>query len=168
MDNIIKDMEDCLKNFKIYLEKLNINNNFKNIIENLNINKEIKLKEICIIEKNKDGDILLIPLKFSDFELIENFLKKHKNLLFIKSKENIKLLNNKIITEEEKLNLIKNIKKEREKFKIIIRNIRNKNRNIWDKNYFKKDTMQKLINKYNDKIDDFCNKKINSIIKINK
>ncbi|AGS33214.1 ribosome recycling factor [Candidatus Nasuia deltocephalinicola str. NAS-ALF] len=168
MNNIIKEMEDCLKNFKISLEKLTINNNFKNVIENLNINRNLKLKEICIIEKNKEDDVLLIPLKFSDFELIENFLKKNKNLLFVKSKENIKLLNNKIITEEEKLNLIKNIKKEKEKFKIIIRNIRNKNKQIWNKDHNKKDIMQKQINKYNNELDNFCEKKISSIIKINK
>ncbi|QND78529.1 ribosome recycling factor [Candidatus Nasuia deltocephalinicola] len=168
MNNIIKEMEDCLKSFKISLEKLNINNNFKSIIENLNINRNLKLKEICIIEKNKEGDILLIPLKFSDLELIENVLKTHKNLLFTKSKENIKLLNNKIITEEEKLSLIRNIKKEKEKFKIIIRNIRNKNRDIWNKDFNKKNIMQKLINKYNNELDSFCEKKINSITKINK
>ncbi|ALP70016.1 ribosome recycling factor [Candidatus Nasuia deltocephalinicola] len=168
MNEIIKNMENCLNNFKINLEKLNINNNFKNIIENLNINKKIKLKEICIIEKNKEDDILLTPLRLSDSELIENFFKKHKNFLFIKLKEGIKLLNNKIITEEEKLNLIKNIKKEKEKFKVIIRNIRNKNREVWNKDQIKKDIMQKLINKYNNELNNFCEKKINSIIKINK
>lgn len=155
--------------YKIFCEKIKKINflSKKNIIEEIEINfndKKEKIKKISTIELDKENNIIIIPF----YKELKNIILKSisrliKNDSIIVNKEFLKILNNKIIGLDEKNELIRYIKKEKELVKNVIKEIRRKEINGIEKDFKKKKSIQEVVDIYNSKIDKFCEEKIKKI-----
>lgn len=175
-ENITYRMKTSIDKFKKYVNGLRSQNISSNILDNVKIEyygNIIPITKISnIIVENKS------TLKINVFDV--SMIKKIEKAILLSnlgihpviSKNNIRI-SIPLFTEENRKNLIIQIRKESENIKISIRNIRReinnsiKNKNITEDNeYLLQNKIQKITNIYIKEIDKIVNKKINKLKKI--
>lgn len=154
-------LQKLIDHFKLFSNERSIQNIINDTIIYKN-KKQLKLKHIAYI-KGKFPIYIITPILSIDINIIKKYIKKknfgtsNASILFGENNIKISILKK---TYEKRLDIIKNIKKIGEKYKIHIRNIR-RHFNVCVKKYVKTKKISKDLEK---KYNDFSNTKTFSVI----
>ena len=174
------EMEKALLAYKHYVTSLKTGKAHSLFVENILVesyDKKMPLKQIASISVPDATTIIIKPWDSSLLKAIEKaILKSNIGLTPNNDGKSIKI-NMPPMTEEDRKNIVKQLKQESEKYKVNIRNIRKKANTILkdlekdkviSKDDLKKeeDEMQKLTDKYIKEIDDLFNLKQKEILSV--
>ncbi len=168
LNEILKDidtkMSNCILNFDKEISKFNIKNINFDLIYNLYINYHginTKLNKLININFNTNNSFRIVLFDKSIRNKVRNVIDNLNLNLTSNLDNNDIIINLPYITEEYRFKMFNLLKKELEKFKILIRNIRQLFRNKF------KDLLKKKIINIDD--NNFLNNNLNNItLKYNK
>lgn len=178
--SIVLEMEKALLAYKHYVTSLKTGKAHNLLVENILVesyDKKMPLKQLASISVPDATSIIIKPWDMSLLKAIEKAILKSNIGLTPNNDGKVIKINMPPMTEEDRKNIVKQLKQESEKYKINIRNLRKKANAIIkdlekDKNLSKddlkkeEDEMQKLTDKYIKEIEELLNTKQKEILSV--
>lgn len=178
--SIALEMEKALLAYKHYVTSLKTGKAHNLLVENILVesyDKKMPLKQLASISVPDATSIIIKPWDMSLLKAIEKAILKSNIGLTPNNDGKVIKINMPPMTEEDRKNIVKQLKQESEKYKVNIRNIRKKANAIIkdlekDKNLSKddlkkeEDEMQKLTDKYIKEIDELLSVKQKEILSV--
>lgn len=177
---ILSEMEKAVAAYKHYISSVKTGKAHSLFVEQIQIesyNKKVPLKQVASISIPDATQILIKPWDTSLLKPIEKAILK-ANIGFTPNNDGkVIKINMPPLTEEDRKNIVKQLKQESEKYKVNLRNIRKKSNTILkdlekdkilSKDDLKKeeDELQKLTDKYIKEIDELFNSKQKEILSV--
>ncbi|MGB9755581.1 MAG: ribosome recycling factor [Desulfurella sp.] len=177
---IVLEMEKAILAYKHYVTSLKTGKAHNLLVENIIVesyDKKMSLKQIASISVPDATSIIIKPWDMSLLKAIEKAILKSNIGLTPNNDGKVIKINMPPMTEEDRKNIVKQLKQESEKYKVNIRNMRKKANTVIkdlekDKNISKddqkkeEDEMQKLTDKYIKEIDELLSVKQKEILSV--